>query len=40
LLSQATDTLLLPVPDVEGVELVDWLRESVAGLFVRDNVPV
>jgi len=38
-LAQATSTLLLPVPDLDGVELVGWLQEAVRGLLVRDIVP-
>ncbi|HVL80117.1 MAG TPA: transcription-repair coupling factor, partial [Actinomycetota bacterium] len=38
-LTEATSTLLLPVPDIEGPELVAWLLEAVRGLLVSDIVP-
>jgi transcription-repair coupling factor (superfamily II helicase) len=37
--SEATETLLLPVPE-DAHDLLHWLRESVAGLFgARDSLP-
>jgi len=37
-LSEATETLLLPVPEGHDVDLVDWLRDAVAGSLARDTV--
>ncbi len=37
-LSEATETLLLPVPDDKDTDLVGWLRDAVGRLFVRDTV--
>lgn len=39
ILSEATETVLVPVPDHEGLELVAWLQETVESVFVRDIVP-
>ncbi len=38
-LSEATGTLILPVADLEGRQLVDWLAEALQGLLDRDIVP-
>jgi transcription-repair coupling factor (superfamily II helicase) len=39
-MSEATETLLLPVPEDDGLDLVAWLRTRVPGLFTsRDTVP-
>jgi transcription-repair coupling factor (superfamily II helicase) len=38
-LSEATDTLLLAVPDADDLDLVAWVRDIVDGLMVRDKVP-
>jgi transcription-repair coupling factor (superfamily II helicase) len=37
--SDATRTLILPIPDVEGRELLEWLRKSLLELLGRDIVP-
>lgn len=39
MLTQATATLILPLPDADGLELVDWLLDAARGLLERDNVP-
>ncbi|HVE91550.1 MAG TPA: transcription-repair coupling factor [Actinomycetota bacterium] len=38
-LSEATSTLVLPVPDLDGTQLLDWLEEATRGLLERDAVP-
>ena len=39
-MSEATETLLLPVPEDADLDLVAWLRETVRALFTsRDTVP-
>jgi transcription-repair coupling factor (superfamily II helicase) len=39
-MSEATETLLLPVPEDATLDLVAWLRDTVRGLFAsRDTVP-
>ena len=38
-LSEATQTLLLPLGDVEGPEFVAWLKETVDAVLARDIVP-
>jgi transcription-repair coupling factor (superfamily II helicase) len=39
-ISEATETLLLPVPESDDLDLVAWLRDAVRGLFgTRDTVP-
>ena len=37
-LSEATETLLLPVPEGRDVDLVGWLRDAVDELLTRDTV--
>ena len=37
--SDATKTLILPLPDLDGRELLDWLRTQLLDLLVRDIVP-
>jgi transcription-repair coupling factor (superfamily II helicase) len=37
-LSDATETLLLPVPEGRDVDLVAWLREAVGAVLLRDTV--
>jgi transcription-repair coupling factor (superfamily II helicase) len=39
-LSEITSTLLLPVPDVEGRELVSWLADALQGLLASDMVAI
>jgi len=36
--SESTETLLLPVPDDKDLDLVEWLRERVRDLPLRDKV--
>ncbi len=37
--SEATETLLLPVPENDDLDLIAWLREEVGSLFARGTVP-
>lgn len=37
-LSEATETLLLPVPEGHDIDLVSWLRDAVAGVLTRGTV--
>jgi transcription-repair coupling factor (superfamily II helicase) len=37
--SEATETLLLPVPEDDELDLIGWLREEVGSLFARGTVP-
>jgi transcription-repair coupling factor (superfamily II helicase) len=37
-LSEATETLLLPVPDDKDIDLVAWLREALGHIYARDTV--
>jgi transcription-repair coupling factor (superfamily II helicase) len=40
LMAETTETLLLPVPEDHGLDLVTWLGETLRALFaVRDTVP-
>jgi transcription-repair coupling factor (superfamily II helicase) len=36
--TESTETLLLPVPDSKELDLVEWLRERVRELPLRDKV--
>jgi hypothetical protein len=38
-ISEATETLLLPLPEDDELDLVAWLRDVVSSLFARDKVP-
>jgi transcription-repair coupling factor (superfamily II helicase) len=38
-ISEATETLLLPVPPDDELDLTAWLRDVVGSLFTRDKVP-
>jgi transcription-repair coupling factor (superfamily II helicase) len=37
--SEATETLLLPVPEDDELDLIGWLREEIDSLFARGTVP-
>jgi transcription-repair coupling factor (superfamily II helicase) len=37
--SEATETLLLPVPHAAEIDLVAWIRDGLDGLVVSDKVP-
>jgi hypothetical protein len=36
--SESTETLLVPVPDAKDLDLVEWLRERIRELPLRDKV--